>query len=944
MRIAFLLLAGVALLLSGNTAFSQQLKLGLNPYTVQKSALLELNSTNQGLLLARITDTTLINANTPPDGMIIYFTPTRQLMIRSNGGWQALTTSSSPVFSSFTSGSIPYIGTGGALSQNNANLFWDATNLRMGIGTSSPATALHVVGTNPLTLTGVQTGTSTSADSLLTITSGLVRKLPISTFVSTGNAWLLGGNTVTTAKNLGTIDNNDLPFITNNTEKMRLSATGNVAIGASSFNASNPEKLLVQAGTTSSFNLVQGHGKINNYLQLNIQNDSAGTSASSDLVATSDNGNEVSNFVDLGINSSAFTGTGVIGGANNAYLYSTGNDFAIGNATAGKSLLFFTGGTASSNEVMRINGSGNVGIGTTSPSTALHVVGTNPLTLTGVQTGTSTSTDSLLTITSGLVRKIPTSTYTSAGNFWALGGNTVGSLKNFGTVDAFDLPFITGNTERMRLSSTGNLGLGSSSFDGTAPEKLLISAGSTSSYNLLVAKGSKNGYLQFNIQNQSSQGQASTDIVATADNGTSKTSNYVNLGINGSGYNNGTGGILGSANTVYLYSAAQDFVIGNSTASKNLIFFTGGTATGNEAMRINGSGKVGIGTTSPSTTLHVAGTNPLTLTGVQTGTSTSADSLLTITSGLVRKIPVTGNYWALNGNTVGAVKNLGTVDAFDLPFITNNTEKMRITSTGNVGIGASTFDNTNPEKLLVQAGITSSVNLIGGHGKINNYLQLNIKNDSAGTAASSDLVATADNGTETVNYVDFGINSSVFTGTGVIGGANNAYLYSTGNDFAIGNGTSAKSLIFFTGGVGSNERMRIDGSGKVGVGTTTPAAQLDVAGTFKLGATGTVGKNVINVAYTLPSAQAIQTGVAGILGFTFNAGVTDVNVTLTSNLPGSARATVTVSTDQDLPGYVSIASARLTSTTNVRIRFLNNSTTAASLPAGMNLYITICEF
>src|SRR6185503_13399815 len=108
---------------------------------------------------------------------------------------------------------------------------------------------------------------------------------------------------------------------------------------------------------------------------------------------------------------------------------------------------------------------GNLGLGTSAPSTKLHVVGTNPLTLIGVQTGTSTSADSLLTITNGLVRKIPTSTYTSASNFWALGGNTVGSVRNFGTVDAFDLPFITNNTEQMRLSAAGNLAIGSSTFN-----------------------------------------------------------------------------------------------------------------------------------------------------------------------------------------------------------------------------------------------------------------------------------------------------------------------------------------------------------------------------------------------------------------------------------------------------------------------------------------------
>lgn len=81
----------VCFLLVLGGADAQQLKLGNNPYTVHKSAVLELNSTNQGLLLVRISDTNLINIMTPPDGMLIYFTPTKQMYARSNGYWKALT-------------------------------------------------------------------------------------------------------------------------------------------------------------------------------------------------------------------------------------------------------------------------------------------------------------------------------------------------------------------------------------------------------------------------------------------------------------------------------------------------------------------------------------------------------------------------------------------------------------------------------------------------------------------------------------------------------------------------------------------------------------------------------------------------------------------------------------------------------------------------------------
>jgi len=80
---------------------------------------------------------------------------TNQINVATNAGTitlslpQDIATTSSPTFSgltlsSLTPGSVLFAGSGGIISQDNSNLFWDATNKRLGIGTSTPAGILHV--------------------------------------------------------------------------------------------------------------------------------------------------------------------------------------------------------------------------------------------------------------------------------------------------------------------------------------------------------------------------------------------------------------------------------------------------------------------------------------------------------------------------------------------------------------------------------------------------------------------------------------------------------------------------------------------------------------------------------------------------------------------------------------------------------------------------------
>jgi hypothetical protein len=138
------------------------------------------------------------------------------------------------------------------------------------------------------------------------------------------------------------------------------------AIGAtSSLHPNNPETLLVNS-LTDSYNLISGHANIDNYVQLNIKNFSGGLSASSDIVATADIGDEESNYINMGINGSNYAAGNAIGGALDAYLYNTGENLYIGNTAQSKQIVFFNGGfDVNANAALVIHDQGTISINTT---------------------------------------------------------------------------------------------------------------------------------------------------------------------------------------------------------------------------------------------------------------------------------------------------------------------------------------------------------------------------------------------------------------------------------------------------------------------------------------------------------------------------------------------------------------------------------------------------
>lgn len=106
--------------------------------------------------------------------------------------------------------------------------------------------------------------------------------------------------------------------------------------------------------------------------------------------------------------------------------------------------------------------------------------------------------------------------------------------------------------------------------------------------NPFIIAGSGNTYVQANLQNRATGTNASADFVITANNG-SDTINYLNLGLNNSGYNN-TGHSIGSGLDGYLYVNGGNLAIGTQTSGKNIIFHAGGTTLNRKVLEISSTG------------------------------------------------------------------------------------------------------------------------------------------------------------------------------------------------------------------------------------------------------------------------------------------------------------------------------------------------------------------
>jgi hypothetical protein len=157
-------------------------------------------------------------------------------------------------------------------------------------------------------------------------------------------------------------------------------------------------------------------------------------------------------------------------------------------------------------------------------------------------------------------------------------------------------------------------------------------------------------------------------------------------------------------------------------------------------------------------------------------------------------------------------------------------------SSGNLGVGT-----TNPQYIftVTDTGTPATTGLTNCLADFtttaNSYGQINLRNTSTGTNASSDIVITADTGNDSTNFIDLGINNSGFSvGSWTINGPTDGYLYTSDTNLSIGAASATKYVSIFAGGtLAANEKLRANNTG-VGIGTTNPTQSLHVQGNARI--------------------------------------------------------------------------------------------------------------
>jgi hypothetical protein len=219
------LLAIATLLLTSVSTFAQNNSVGIGTLNPDNSAILELQSSNQGFLVPRLDSSQIINLNSPADGLLLYNNQDKCFWYQKFNAWKRICDTDSLVANYVTADTA-------FLNNIIANYLQADTAIINNL-------IANLIQTDTIIANYVQTnlfyGDSVFANYLMA-DSLFINGTSIFNIIQdsiTNMAWLLNGNLNTnpSINFIGTRDNQHLQIRTNNQNRLRITNDGRVAIG-----------------------------------------------------------------------------------------------------------------------------------------------------------------------------------------------------------------------------------------------------------------------------------------------------------------------------------------------------------------------------------------------------------------------------------------------------------------------------------------------------------------------------------------------------------------------------------------------------------------------------------------------------------------------------------------------------------------------------------------